>query len=54
MVQLDKHCIFSIKTTLHLLQNPAASLVVLADLKALSFIICNYELTGTFILTGCE
>jgi hypothetical protein len=36
MVQLDKTCIFSIKTTLHLLQNPAASLVVLADLKALS------------------
>jgi len=42
------------KATLHLLQNPAASLVVLADLKALSFIFYNCELTGTFILTGCE
>jgi len=53
MVQLDKHCIFSIKITLHPLQNPAASLVVLADLKALCFIFYNCELTGTFILTGC-
>ena len=54
MVQLDKHCIFSVTTTLHLFQNPAASLVVLEDLKALSFIFYKCELTGTFILTGCE
>jgi hypothetical protein len=54
MVQLDKHCIFSIKATLHLLQNPGASLVILADLKALSFIFYNCELMGIFILTGCE